>query len=635
MFYGGVFVQLVTASNLTKEYNKTVLFSNFTFQIDSGKRIGLIGQNGTGKTSLMKIIAGEESHFGTLIRRRGLKVIRMEQNPTFNESITVRESLMTSLSETEQLEREIEHIHNQLASPNIDNLEDILSQLEILESRFQQAGGHDAMRQMTALLDGFGIPASRHDITIQSLSGGERNRVALAQLLLKPADLWLLDEPTNHLDLDGIEFLERFLQQNNAAALIVSHDRRFLDDVTTSTWEIENGKLYTYAASYTRAKEIRAEQRLALERASELQREYIAKEEEYIRRYGAGQRAKQATGRAKRLSRLERIDATSQRVRITQLNLPICQRLGTQVLELTNVTKAYDKLLFSNLTIELEAGETLAIAGPNGSGKTTLLRMLLREESPDSGQMKWGQTVKLGVLKQHEIFPNDDLTPLEFVQYAVRGRSYQEYRDTFGAMLFRGEVIERPVRYLSGGEKKRLMLTRLLLEGHNVLILDEPTNHLDVESCETLEMALSAYDGTVILVSHDRYLMDNLADRVLWLDDGEWRITRGGFNEAAQARELSIAKNTIAKNKEKAINISDNSNLPNQQKAMKRPYEKWKLSRIESEIAKLELRRSEIENLFSQPDIYENGGKMKQLSEELSKLQTELNALENEFLLRG
>ncbi len=633
---------LLSASELSKWYGTHVCFENVAFQIHDGQRIGLVGMNGCGKTSLMKILCEEEDYGGGVFPCSGLRVARMDQNPVFAEGMSATDAVLDAAKAIIETGKQIEIIHEQLGiTSNENETNQLLAKLQTLEHRFELGGGHDLPRQAEAILDGLGLPAKRHAEPVSRLSGGERSRVELARLLLRCPDIWLLDEPTNHLDLDGIAFLESFLLARNATAMIISHDRAFLDRVTTHTWQIENKSLYCYDGNYSRSKDVREERRLAAWRAYEQQQNYLHKEEEYIRKYGAGQRAKQARGRGKRLARVERLNQPEQQDRVMAMRFEPVKRLGDRVLEIKKLCKSFgERKLFSNLSLELVAGETIGIVGANGTGKSTLIRILLEQMTADSGEFKWGQTAQPGVLWQDDNFPDETLTPFQYVQQRAGERKDQELRDLLAAMLFRSDDVFRPVHFMSGGEKKRLMLTRLLMEGHNILILDEPTNHLDAESCETLEMALAAFDGTLIVISHDRAFLDALADRILWISHDGWQLTTGDFSQALAKRNDLLEQTPKPHKQAKAEKPSADDPKPeasaqtNNSAAGTSPYSRWSVGKIENRIMSIEEQLQQLENDFIKPEIYQDGKKMKELQQLSQTLCKERDTLYSEYNTR-
>jgi ATP-binding cassette subfamily F protein 3 len=327
------------------------------------------------------------------------------------------------------------------------------------------------------------------------------------------------------------------LSESKASAIIISHDRRFLDRVTTETWEIEGERIRSYPAPYTQAKALRAERVKSEGRAYQLQQSDISRQEEFIRRYGAGQRARQAQGRLKRLERLERLDRPEDQLRAMALDFPAAEKPGRKILGVRRLAAGFGlRTLFQELSFEVDRGEVIGIAGPNGSGKTTLLRVLSGEVEPIAGEFGWGDRVRKGLLMQEEEFPEPESTALDFIRSCAPQKKDQQLRNLLAAMLYTADSVHKPASILSGGERKRLMLTRLLMQGNNVLLFDEPTNHLDLPSREAVELALSMFEGTIFIVSHDRYFLDLLADRMIWIEDGEWHLTEGGAAEALDQR---------------------------------------------------------------------------------------------------
>jgi ATP-binding cassette subfamily F protein 3 len=629
-------MNLLAAEGLGKHFGPRWCFRDARFTLAAGQRVGLVGANGTGKTTLLRILLGETDHEGVLTRRRDLRVGYLDQNPDFPPGLTVREAALRGAADVAAIERRMADLHEALAAPGLSagDTRDLLDRLAALERRHEAVGGHTLDHRADAVLDGLGFSAARHDARVEDLSGGERSRLALARLFLHEPDLWLLDEPTNHLDIDGVVFFERALVEAGAAAVIVSHDRRFLDTATTATWLLGGGSLDVLPAPYSLARAMREERLAAARKAYEVQQAYLAKQAEFIRRYGAGQRAREARGRATRLARLERLDRPDDRVRVMTLRFPEARRLGDRVLGVAGLAVAYgDRTLFRDLDFELAPGETLAVMGPNGSGKTSLLRALLGETG-HAGEVRWGETVARGVLGQHEVFPDPAATPLGYLRAAAPRRGEESLRDLLGAMRFPGEAADRPVANLSGGEQKRLVMARLLLEGNNVLVLDEPTNHLDVESRETLELALSAFEGSLIVVSHDRHFLDRIADRVLWLEAGAWRITAGGFAEAWAARGAERARREAearagrAGGSRRRRPAAGSTGAPRRSRG---PYARLKTPELEARIIACEDAIAGLEARYADPETLRDGAKVKALQADLSAERERLAGLEEEY----
>ncbi len=627
-------MSLVAAAGLGKHFGTRVLFEGAEFALAEGCRVGLVGANGTGKTTLFRILHGaDDDHDGRLSRRRDLRIAALEQDPRFPEGATVLEAMLAADEELLDLERGMREIHETLERGG--GAPALLSRLSELETRFEARNGWVLESRAERILEGVGFPRALRASPASTLSGGERGRLAFARVLLQEPDLWLLDEPTNHLDIDGILFLERFLQESRASVVVISHDRRFLDRVTDETWEIEDGRFWRYPAPYSRARVLRDERLKSARRGFEVQQSFIEKEEAFIRRYQAGQRARQATGRLKRLERLERLERPEERVRVMNLDLSAGPSPGSKILSLRGLSAGFgDRTLFRGLELDLARGEVLGIGGPNGAGKTTLLRLLSGALPPSEGKVLWGERVSLGLLSQHEEFPDEALTPYSFLRAAAPRLTEQQIRNLLAAMLFPGEAVERPVAALSGGERKRLMLTRLLVEGRNVLLLDEPTNHLDIPSREALELALAAYEGTLVLVSHDRHFMDLMADRMLWLEGGEAQLSEGGFTEALERR----ASRKVAEPPPPAPRrpAPRSPVAPPPPAAPPRgPFARLRTEELEARISLAEKRIRELEEGFGKAEVYLDPARLKADREEFERVRSDLSLLEDEWLSRS
>ena len=529
---------IVTFSGLSKFYGAQEVFQDASAQIEPGDRIGLVGPNGHGKTTLLRIIAGlEEPSAGQIERRRGLTSAYLPQHAELGGDQTLYEAMLPAFEHLTRQLATLCALEEQMARPDCPPG---VSQLYgELQHRFEVAGGYTYEAEIRQVLAGLGFAEDEFHKPLSILSGGQRTRAMLARVLLEAPDLLLLDEPTNHLDLAGVEWLEAYLSAWKGSLVVVAHDRRFLDQLVTRVWDLALGRLETYEGNYSRyvaLRQERMERRLA---EYEAQQEQIARTEEFIQRYKAGQRAKEARGRLARLERLERLQKP-QEVKRMHLDLQTDMRSGDIVLRTRQLQVGFagpPRLhLFDCPDLLLLRGERAALLGPNGAGKTTLLRTILGELPPLAGEARLGAAVRIGYLAQAHAGLQPERTVLEEI-LETRHLPIEKARHFLGRFLFSADDVYKPIRALSGGERSRVALAKLTLEGANFLVLDEPTNHLDIASQEILEEVLSQFRGTILLVSHDREFVDGLATQI-WLIRGNTLVVfKGNYQEylAAQA----------------------------------------------------------------------------------------------------
>jgi len=523
---------IVTTNNLGRYFGAQDVFQNVSIRIERGDRIGLVGPNGQGKTTLLRVIAGlEEPTSGQITVARSLTSGYLPQHGEIEGDQTLREAMIDTFAHLLQQQTTLRDLESQMTRP--DCAPAVFERYGEMQTKFELAGGYTFEAQIRRVLGGLGFDESEHDKPLSILSGGERTRARLARLLLEDPELLLLDEPTNYLDLAGVEWLENYLGAWKGSLVVVAHDRRFLDRLTTAIWDMALGHLEAYAGNYSRYVELR-EERMARRLADyEAQKEHIEQTEAYIRRYKAGQRAREAKGRLRRLRRLERLERP-QEVKRINLDIQTDMRSGDMVLRTHGLTIGYDGSprveLFASPDLLLQRGERAALLGPNGSGKTTLVRTIVGQLAPLAGEVTLGANVRIGYLAQAHAGLRDGKTVLEEI-IDTRNLPLQKARNFLGQFLFSGDDIDKQIRDLSGGERSRVALAKLTLEGANFLILDEPTNHLDIASQEILESVLSQFDGTILLISHDRQLVDNLATQVWVLRGDELIPFAGNYSE--------------------------------------------------------------------------------------------------------
>src|SRR5258707_12417520 len=511
---------LFRLSDVFKSYGAQDVVRGASLQINPGEHVGLVGRNGAGKTTIFRLVNLEETpDRGEIVRARGLKLGLLTQHVHFEAGSTVHESALAAFGHLQQIEHEMHDLEHRMADAG-DDLEKILSRYSDLQHEFEREGGFEYSAKAESVLQGLGFHRPTWQLETEKLSGGQQNRLGLARLLLSEPDVLLLDEPTNHLDVSAVEWLEEFLQDYPAGFVIVSHDRYFLDRACRRIIELENSRASSYTGNYSDYLVERDERREAQQRAYDNQQQLIAKTEEFIRRNLAGQKTKQAKSRRKMLEKLERVDAVRHDQSSGDFRLKTIERTGNHVLTVTELSVGYeDKGLANNISFILRRGECLGIIGPNGSGKTTFLRTILNKIEPLTGELRWGTKVQIGYYAQ-QLDDLDDRNEIimELRRVAPSSATAGELRSFLAKFLFTGDDVYKHVRDLSGGEKGRLALAKLIYSRVNVLVLDEPTNHLDIPSREALEDALDAFEGTIITISHDRYFLDRVATQILALD---------------------------------------------------------------------------------------------------------------------
>jgi ATP-binding cassette, subfamily F, member 3 len=528
-------VATLTIEGLTITYGAEVVLRDVAFQVEAGQRLAVVGANGSGKSSLLRVIAGElapAAGSATLAPRTRVAHLPQELEPGPHDS--VYEDALHSRPDILRLRGEMTELESALAAAAPEGAEALLARYGDVQHEYQRLDGYAYDNRVTEVLHGVGLRQAEQALQPVALSGGQRRRLALARLLLQDADLLLLDEPTNHLDLEAIEWLEGFLRLNRAAMLIVSHDRRFLDRAADAVLELQAGGAEWYPGNYTQYVRLRGERRARRLKEYDAQQEYIARTEEFIRRYRAGQRAREARGRQTKLDRLPRVARPPEDL---QLRIRLqADATSQEVFASQGVRVGYGgRTLVTVPPFVVEAQDRVAIVGPNGSGKTTILKALLGEVRPLEGRVRIGHRARLRYYDQHLADLEPDRTILEELR-AASGLPDETLRTFMGRLLFSGDDAFKRIRVLSGGEKSRVALGKLMLDRAGVLLLDEPTNHLDIPAQEMLEEALTDYGGTVVFVSHDRYFIDAIASRLWVIEDGRVSQHLGNYSDFERGR---------------------------------------------------------------------------------------------------
>jgi len=539
-------MSLLIVDEVSKRYGAQDVLRGARFQIDPGQKVGLVGRNGGGKSTLLRVIEGLEApDAGRVILRKGARLGHVPQRPEFAPGVTVRAYVEGGLEEDRAMARELEELAVRMGEVAGDELERALRRHTELHEALELGGGWELERRVETVLSGLGLHAPFWEREAATLSGGEKSRVALARELVGGHDLLLLDEPTNHLDLDGIEWIESWLGQMKGAVLVVSHDRRLLDDAVDAILDLEHGAVTRYPGNYSKYLELRAE-RFAFElRAYEQQRDQLRKEETFIKKHIGSQRTAEAKGRRKRLARVERLERPHLDVRRPNIPPPRVERGGELVLECADLAGGYGtKRLFEGVELRIGRGQRIGIVGPNGAGKSTLLRILAGRQEQLAGRVVAGHGARCGYYDQDAAELDPEGTAYALVRRALPAATDLEIRSHLARFLFRGDEIEKPIPALSGGERARLALALLLLESVTWLALDEPTNHLDLGARTALEEMLGAFDGALVCVSHDRAFLDGLCTHVLEVAEAvelftgnytEWRAHKQGRGADAAA----------------------------------------------------------------------------------------------------
>ena len=544
---------LAEVRNIEKAFAGRSVLKGITFDLQKGERIGLVGANGSGKSTLLKILAGvEKADHGTCTIAKACKLAYVSQIPTLDPEQTLHHQVSQVFEEVHEIERQMHQAAEDMGKhPEGPKHDEAIERYTRYETEFNHMQGYDIARRVDAVLHELGFSERDLDTPIKLLSGGQKSRAQLGRLLLEGPDLMLLDEPTNHLDLPMLDWLENTIaEMEDTALVVVSHDRYFLDSVVDEIFDMVDGKIEQYVGNYSGYTELKAHRQMSQQRAFDQQQAYIAKEEEYIRRFGAGQRATQARGRKKRLDRLKAGGGDQGLVTTASLisnvrrdgkkmilNLEVKKPSGFDVLKVNHLSKGYpNKQLFQDVSFNLIRGKRIGLIGPNGSGKSTLLNILAGENTADSGDFKWGYGVTLEFFRQEHQTLNLENNIIEEFQAAKITATQQEMRDLAGLLLFSGDTTDKKVGVLSGGERARVAMGKMILNPSNTIFMDEPTNHLDMPTCEVLETALDTYDGSLLIISHDRYFLDQVVDQLLvirpqHLPDVPWRLYNGSYTD--------------------------------------------------------------------------------------------------------
>ncbi|MSR51968.1 MAG: ABC transporter ATP-binding protein [Gemmataceae bacterium] len=625
---------LLSCSRLTRAFDRGPLFDDVSLELFHGERVGFVGPNGSGKTTLMRILAGQDTpDSGDMHLHAGARALLLEQHQEFPRGRTLFDEAKSAFGELLRAQEEMIQVADQLSHTTDESLQKTLSvRYDRLSELLRNNDAFTLDHKVETVLGGLGFRPEDNAREVQTFSGGQQRRLLLAKLLLASPDVMLLDEPSNHLDIDTVRWLENYLVQQSQAMLIVSHDRYFLNKVVTKIFELHDGRITSYPGNYKQYVRLRDERFEHRMKEYEAQKEYIEKQEEYIRRVHYGQMAKQAQSRQKTLDKIERHEAPT-RVESPRMHFGSVMRSGDVVFQVENLGKAFGtKRLFEGLGFQLQRGKRLGIMGPNGCGKTTLLRILLGDEEPSEGTVKRGALIHVGYLDQHLKMLDEDKTIIRAVWPEPDPElTEQRMRDLLGRFGLAGKIIDQPVRECSGGERSRAALARLVVEGANVLILDEPTNHLDLWACDALEEAIKEFDGTVIVVSHDRYFVNAISDLLIVMESGKVEVVYGNYDMYESLRATREAEEAAERKRKTTPAVSESktttSSTGTKPAKRKRKFPYRKVEELEKEVMEQEELVAELETKLALPDIYRDANLVKETMQDFEDAKEHLKTL--------
>ncbi len=610
---------MVSVSNVTVSYGGWSLFKDITFIIGDNDRIGLVGKNGAGKSTLMKMIVGESAPTsGSVVIKSGCSVGYLPQQMKLVDGTTLVEETRKAFVEVEKIKSDIEYCTAQLTERTdyeSDSYHNIVIRLEHLNERFRLLDGNNCDGEVEKTLIGLGFERSDFNRPTREFSGGWRMRIELAKLLLRKPDILLLDEPTNHLDIESIQWLESYLKDYRGSVVLISHDRKFLDTITNRTIEITVGRIHDYRVPYSKYVVLRAERVEQVKASYDNQQKLIKETQDFIDRFRyKPSKSNQVQSRVKMLEKLDIIELEEEDLSRVNIRFPSAPRSGNIVIEGKEVGKSFgEKHIFSGLDIYIERGEKVALVGRNGEGKTTFARMIVGDTDVTRGELRVGHNVDIGYYAQNQDeLINGEYTVYDTLDAIAVGDIRTRLRDILGAFLFRGEDVDKKVKILSGGEKSRLAMAKLMLQQHNLLILDEPTNHLDMRSKDTLKQALKEFNGTLIIVSHDREFLDGLVDKVFEFRDGVVKEFHGGIYDFLYSRNMSALEELNLKRQEseamrgeeREVSSSKMSYLEQKEREKQLRKLKNEVKRCEESITKLEGEIAQMDSEMAEPEKY-------------------------------
>ncbi|MFR0019680.1 MAG: ABC-F family ATP-binding cassette domain-containing protein [Paraclostridium sp.] len=631
---------VLSCNNLNKSFGIDTILENISFTVNEGDKVGIIGVNGTGKTTLFKVLSGIYGYdSGDIYLGKGVEIGYLEQNTNFQSEKTIYEEVLEVFSDLMDMEKYIRDLEIKIAeegsNPNSKILDKLMNEYSQKLELFSELNGYGYKSEVKGILKGLGFSDSDMETPINILSGGEKTRVLLSKLLLKNPSLLLLDEPTNHLDSDAIEWLEVFLKQYKGTVIIISHDRYFLDQVVNRVFEIHNKRLKTYNGNYSKFIELsKVEKELEVKKYEDQQKE-IKKQEESIDRlkaYGREKHLKRARSKEKMLDKVDVLDKPDVFRKKASIQFSPSVSSGNDVLQVEDLSMGYgERMLFKDINFNIYRGEKVALIGANGIGKSTLFKIIMNEIIPLTGTAKLGANVHVDYFHQEQKTLNLDNTIIDEIWNDHPSLNQTTLRNMLGSFLFEDEEVFKKISTLSGGERARVAILKLILSNSNFLLLDEPTNHLDIDSKEVLEEALLNYTGTLFTISHDRYFLNTVVDKILVLDSDGITEYLGNYNYYIDKKKQTLEMSSIETTEEKTkTQLKDEKRKEREQRELEKKA-RVKRQNIEKEIEEIELEIEELNALMCQEEIYSNPEKSKEVSQSKSSLEDRLNNLYEEW----
>lgn len=631
---------VLSCNNISKSYVVENILKDISFSINNGEKVGLVGLNGAGKTTLFKILTNQISKdSGEIYISKDCKIGYLEQSNQILSDKTVFDEALEIFKPLIKMEKDLRDLEEKISiegsKANSKNLEKLMNKYSRLSENFKEQNGYGYESEIRGVLKGLGFEEKQFNQPINQLSGGQKTRVILAKLLLQKPDLLLLDEPTNHLDLEAINWLERYINEYKGAALIISHDRYFLDATVSKIFHLENSNLEIYNGNYTTYMKKRKKKLELLRKKYEEQQREIKRQEDIIKNLSlGGKRAKrQAKSRQKMLDKVKKMDKPSSESGTVKLRFEPKIKSGTDVLKADNISKSFDTLnLFENINFRVYRGEKVGLIGPNGIGKTTLFNIILGNMKEFKGELSLGHKVNMAYYDQEQSNLNDEKTIVDEIWDENPDFDHYKIRSMLARFLFQGDDIFKDIKDLSGGEKSRVSLLKLMLSEANFLLMDEPTNHLDIDSKEVLEDALSNYDGTLFVISHDRYFLNKVTDKILDLSKDKITEYLGNYDYYIEKKNSLLNKDKDDEPKKTKTQIK--AEKRKEKKKLKQQRErKKKIKALEQNISNKEKRVKELEQLMCSPDVFSDPEKSRNLHDETKTLKKEIDNLYEKLIL--